>query len=244
MEAKDGRRLLIRTTVKQTSGMEEDYVQNALLQLLRQEQLRSIRMSRCVVLTLLLVLAGLALLTAAQLRGRGHPAGTEDTMQPYSHSAGKSCLIEQPRSFNSPSAMLTAPRGCQSDLGLLEWESEDGNAYCHGGFSYSSGSLVVPIQGIYRVFLQITFESGRETCRDWLKLTNIVFVSRDSYVKNVSLLSSVDTVICSKEPWSKSLYTAGLFSLEANSRLIVKSSNPGFIAKREEQVFFGAEFVP
>ncbi|KAM7018148.1 lymphotoxin-alpha-like [Tautogolabrus adspersus] len=226
--------------------MEEAYVQNSLVQLLRQEQLRSMRMSRFVVLTLLLVLAGLALLTAAVLRGRGHPPGTEDMMQPYSHSAALSDIQEQPRSFKSPSAMLTAPNGVQSDGGLLQWESNIGNAYCHGGFIYSNGSLVVPRKGVYRVFLQITFESRRAPCSigERLKLTNIVFLSRDNYCKNVSLLSSVDTVVCSEEPWSKSLFTAGLFLLEANSRLRVISSNSELIAKKEDQVFFGAELAP
>lgn len=46
------------------------------------------------------------------------------------------------------------------------------------------------------------------------------------------------------EPWSKSLYTAGLFFLEAKSILRVKSSHTELIAKREYQVFFGAELLP
>lgn len=45
------------------------------------------------------------------------------------------------------------------------------------------------------------------------------------------------------EPWSKSLYTAGLFSLDAKSILRVKSSYPELIAEKEFQVFFGAELL-
>lgn len=126
----------------------------------------------------------------------------------------------------------------------LEWESKDGYAFCHGGFNYSGGNLVVPRNGIYRVFLQITFQSKRNLKCDELRLTNRVFIFRDTYAVDVPLLSSVDSVRCSMEPWSKSLYTAGLFFLEANSILRVKSSHPELIVKKEYQVFFGAELLP
>lgn len=103
---------------------------------------------------------------------------------------------------------------------------------------------MVPRNGIYRVFLQITYESKIDLKCDKLRLNNRVVVFREIYTDNVPILSSVDTVSCSVEPWSKSLYTAGLFSLEAKSILRVKSSHPELIAKREYQVFFGAELLP
>lgn len=103
---------------------------------------------------------------------------------------------------------------------------------------------MVPRNGIYRVFLQITFESKNNLKCDELRLTNRVFFFRDTYADDVPFLSSVDSVRCSMEPWSKSLYTAGLFFLEANSILRVKSSHPELIVKKEYQVFFGAELLP
>lgn len=140
---------------------------------------------------------------------------------------------------------LLAPKGEIPDGEYLEWENKDGHAYCHGGFNYSSGNLVVPMNGIYRVFLQITYESKEDyECPDVLRLATVVLLFRETYAENVPLLSSVDTVSCSMEPWSKSLYTAGLFSLEANCRLRVTSSNPGLIVQKEYQVFFGAELLP
>ncbi|XP_041643974.1 lymphotoxin-alpha [Cheilinus undulatus] len=228
-----------------TSGMEADYSQNTLVHLLRQEQQRSTRGFRFLSLVLLLVLAVLTLLTAAMLRGRAHPADSQEMMQSYSHSSGITDKQQQPDYFETPSAMLTAPEGNTNDGVYLKWESRRGHAYCRGGFNYSSGSLVVPRSGVYRVFLQITFESRNVECpRDGvLRLINIVQLSRDNYPKNLSLLSSVDTVVCSLESWSKSVYTAGLFSLEANWKLLVKSSQPELIARSEDQVFFGAELV-
>lgn len=140
----------------------------------------------------------------------------------------------------------SAPEGDITEGDYLEWESDSGNAFCLGGFNYSSGNLVVPRSGIYRVFLQITYESTDDLkcLGDELRLTNRVVFIRDTYDIDVPLLSSVDTVSCSMEQWSKSLYTAGLFRLEANCRLRVTSSHPELIVKKEYQVFFGAELLP
>lgn len=127
----------------------------------------------------------------------------------------------------------------------LKWEIKGGNAFCQGGFSYANGSLVVPRDGIYRVFLQITYES-KGICSDdsWLKLINTVYSFSDGYQDKTKLLSSVDTVSCSLKQWSKSLYTSGLFELEADTSLSVMSSHPDLIVRKEEQVFFGAELLP
>lgn len=125
--------------------------------------------------------------------------------------------------------------------GYLKWESHTGNAFCHGGFSYSNGNLVVPIKGTYRVFLQITYEITRT---DWLKLFNAVYFISDHYPEYNELLSTVDTVYCTVERpkvCSKTIYTSGLFFLEANTNLSVKSLHPELIVQKEELMFFGAE---
>lgn len=102
---------------------------------------------------------------------------------------------------------------------------------------------MVPRSGIYRVFLQITYQSKIDYKRKELGLTTTVYVFRDTYTQDMSLLSSVDTINTSMETWNKSLYTAGLFFLEANCLLRVKSSHPHLIVKKEHQVFFGAELL-
>lgn len=78
---------------------------------------------------------------------------------------------------------------------------------------------------------------------DQLKLTNTVHLIRDTYKGSTRLLTSVDTVSCGLETWSKSLYTSGKFQLDANSRLSVTSSHPRLIAKNEHEVFFGVDFL-
>lgn len=129
-------------------------------------------------------------------------------------------------------------------MAYLQWENNIGNAHCHGGFNYSNGDLVVPRKAMYRVFLQITFiincEEDPKTER---KVWNNVYVYSDAYEVDTTLLSSVDMVACRGHSWYKSMYTAGLFFLEANDRLRVKSSDPKLIAKNEQEVFFGAELL-
>ncbi|XP_040010993.1 tumor necrosis factor ligand superfamily member 15-like [Xiphias gladius] len=258
METLDGSRRLIREW--ETIGMEEDdscccccereaglHRQNTLIQLLRQKESRLQRMARFLaVALLLLVLAALALLVTVVLKGRGHQSPDSQPMkQPDSHSSGVSVKQQQFMDFKNPSAMLTAPDGSNIDGEYLQWESKKGNAHCHGGFNYSGGNLVVPRNGIYRVFLQITYESklGPKCDRD-VRLTINVFRIADSYNDNVLILSSFDTVSCSMEHWRKTLYTAGSFSLEANSRLRVKSAHSEHIVNQEDLVFFGAELLP
>lgn len=197
---------------------------------------------------LLLVSVALAVLIviAVVFGERGHQSSDSQLLiQPERLSSGDSGRQQEQKEFKNPSAMLTAPTGSNTVGEYLAWESVEGNAFCHGGFNYSSGNLVVPRKGIYRVFLQITYE-GKDDFKcfsDELRLSNTVFVIGDNYNNNVPLLSSVETVNCSMDQWSKSLYTAGLFSLEANSRLRVTSLYPELIVKKESQVFFGAELL-
>ncbi|XP_077457202.1 lymphotoxin-alpha-like isoform X1 [Stigmatopora argus] len=143
------------------------------------------------------------------------------------------------------SALLTAPAGKKSNGKYLLWESKVGTAYCHGGFHYSNGNLVLPSKGIYRVFLQITYESNADLNDNdgVVNLDNKVFLFHDSYPKDRPLLSSVDTISCKANHWTKSLHTSGTFELEANSTLRVTSENVNLISSKEYLVFFGVEFL-
>uniref|UniRef100_A0A3Q2D7K3 THD domain-containing protein n=1 Tax=Cyprinodon variegatus TaxID=28743 RepID=A0A3Q2D7K3_CYPVA len=125
---------------------------------------------------------------------------------------------------------------------ILLWETELGNARIQGGFKYSNGNLIVPRDGIYRVYLQITYSSesaeanGQSVC-------NKVNVISLSYEKRVPLLSACDTIVFSKTPWKKSLFTSGSFRLYAKDKLLVTSSHSNYIFRNEHEGFFGAELV-
>ncbi|KAK5870483.1 hypothetical protein PBY51_003425 [Eleginops maclovinus] len=212
----------------------------------QRKQTRPPLMAQCVTVgLLLLILAALALLLTVELRGRGQPASPDSqlTMKPERQASEGSFEHQHQKDSNHPSAMLTAPKGNKTDGQYLLWEKNEGTAFCHGGFDYSRGSLVVPRDGLYRVFLQITYEGkGWQECGR--KLNCNVFVWQKSYIQDKPLLMSVDTIVSKKSRWEKSLYTAGLFNLEADSRLRVTSSCYEGIVFNEYHMFFGAELLP
>ncbi|TDH12385.1 hypothetical protein EPR50_G00045990 [Perca flavescens] len=224
--------------------------QNTLFHLLRQQETRLRRMAQFLTVALLLLVAlVVALLVTVVLGGRCHHQSADSHGQltkPHESQAVFSDGQQQQKDVENPSAMLTAPNGNNLDGKYLKWESNIGNAFCHGGFNYSDGNLVVPRKGLYSVFLQITYESEIQCPSDEteLRLTNKVFYISDDYNEDVTLLSSVDTVSCEMGQWSKSTYTSGLFYLVANSRLRVNSTYRYLISKNEWQVFFGAVLLP
>ncbi|KAF3696274.1 Tumor necrosis factor ligand superfamily member 15 [Channa argus] len=217
----------------ETSGMGEEgccccccegeaglHRQHTLIQLLRKKESSLRRTGICfAVAAFLLILLAMASMVAVVLGVRGFQC------QP----------IKQP-------ANCTSVPNNRSTGRYLQWESNLGNAYCNGGFSYSNGALVVPKTGIYRVFLQMTYEIN--TCKDDVTLSLTVYTYSDGYKEDVRFLESTDTVSCRKKSWTKSLYTSGLIHLEANSKLRVQSLHPELIVSHEEQVFFGAQLLP
>ncbi|XP_030579681.1 lymphotoxin-alpha-like [Archocentrus centrarchus] len=214
---------------------------NTYVQLLRRSETRYKRMAKILAVALVLVLAGALPLLLTVLLGRQHvPPDSQPTMPPASLSGIKpeTARHENPK---IPSAMLTAPTGNNTNGKYLQWAHDIGIAYCHGGFNYSNGDLVVPRNGLYSVFLQITYQM--ECPGRTIKLMNTVSHVKEEYGKDMNLLSSSHTVSCSTDGWSKSLYTAGLFFLKAKDRLHVTSSYPEYITKREYEVFFGAVFL-
>uniref|UniRef100_A0A3B4ULF6 THD domain-containing protein n=1 Tax=Seriola dumerili TaxID=41447 RepID=A0A3B4ULF6_SERDU len=226
------------------------YLHNTSIQLIRRKETRLLRMVQLLtVVVLLLSSAAVALLVV--LGGRG-PESLHDQVtfihqilrSPSANSRWCCCWLNKALVFASLLSP-SAPFEKNTDGKYLLWESKIGNAHCHGGFNYSSGNLVVPRKGVYRVFLQITYEGERgPECSGEEVLSNIVYCITDSYRGKRPLLSAVDTVSCRMKHWSKSLYTAGSFLLEANSRLRVNSTHPQLIANNEYQVFFGAELLP
>uniref|UniRef100_A0A3Q2X979 THD domain-containing protein n=1 Tax=Hippocampus comes TaxID=109280 RepID=A0A3Q2X979_HIPCM len=184
-------------------------------------------------LSLFMLSTALLVLVLVVLRGGCSQSPASKVRSPLHKAQAKCCFS---------TVILLAPHDKKTVEEYLLWESVNGNAHLHGGFRYSNGSLVIPTKGLYRVFLQLTYESNTESKFD-LKLSNTVVLYHDSYPSDVTLLSSVDTVSHSTKQWSKSLHTSGIFLMKANSRLRVKSANANLISSEEHLVFFGAELL-
>ncbi|KAM7392118.1 hypothetical protein PAMP_022751 [Pampus punctatissimus] len=216
------------------------HAENAWEQRLRHREKTLERIIGCLIVTLFLVILLAVSLPFTLLYGR-EESGCKSV-------CGASLVDKQQREKGdlNPSAMLTAiaPTDTSTNVSHLEWDDCLGNAYTRGGFNYSGGTLVVPRNGIYKVYVQITYEGDSSQCHgNGIKLINNVFVIHESYPKNQTLLSSVDTVSCSMKHWIKSLHTDGSFELKANSRLWVSSSQREFIVMKQYSTFFGAELI-
>ncbi|KAM8886494.1 lymphotoxin-alpha-like [Spinachia spinachia] len=219
---------------------EQGLHQDVLIQLLGRNETRHRRMTRLLGLALLLLTGALALLAAVVFGGQSSESQPMIHHPPYLPGLS---LQQQPDSSN-PSAMLTIPNGNKVNGNYLEWENASGRAFCRGGFTHFEGSLVVPRTGIYRVFLQVTYERNHSiSCDEELTLRNSVFYFHDNYKKDKDILTSVDMVNNQKQ-WVKTLYTAGLFELHTGGWLRVNTSHPKLIVDRESRVFFGAELLP
>ncbi|TKS78041.1 Tumor necrosis factor [Collichthys lucidus] len=156
----DGRQWLIREW--ESSDMEmEDLQRNTLIRFLHEKEARLQRMCHFVVVGIVLLISAALALMIMDVYGRRvdtHP-GMQPTIQAIRNSTDTRHEEQRLNHLGYPMAMLTAPRFYRYE-DYLEWENEIGHAFCHGGFSYANRSLVVPRKGMYRVFLQITYEGA------------------------------------------------------------------------------------
>ncbi|XP_018588392.2 tumor necrosis factor ligand superfamily member 15-like isoform X1 [Scleropages formosus] len=143
-----------------------------------------------------------------------------------------------------PSAHLTAPCAL-SQPHVIHWND---NQAIIQGFKYKEGELIVPQSGKYHVYLQITFRKPESyNCSEgdlFIPLRPEVRVWQDSYPEYVPLMSASDYLSC-KEIFEKSIYTAGMYDLEKNSKLQVWYGADKELAVQtdEQKIFFGAFLV-
>lgn len=142
-----------------------------------------------------------------------------------------------------PSAHLTIKENSH-----LEWANADGIAHTKGGMTYNGKSLNVPKKGWYRVYLQITFDFSPEKdsvmCEgDFLHFNISVSRFSSSYPDFWPLLVSQDTMSC-KHEWTRTLYTSGIFQLDAETQLHAHIQYIQLVTRFQDTFsFFGAEFV-
>uniref|UniRef100_A0A4W5ND19 THD domain-containing protein n=1 Tax=Hucho hucho TaxID=62062 RepID=A0A4W5ND19_9TELE len=140
----------------------------------------------------------------------------------------KRSVQQQQQIENYLSAHLTAPYSFNhSKMVYLEWEYNLGLAHL-SGFKYHDGNLIVLKDGMYKVYLQITFRSpGHFVCSEedsGFILTQKVILLAKSYHKNRDLLTASDTD-SGTQYWEKSLCTSGVFKLKAGDRLRVRKGD-------------------
>ncbi|KAG9354622.1 hypothetical protein JZ751_001335 [Albula glossodonta] len=138
-----------------------------------------------------------------------------------------------------------APETSIHNVTTLEWESKNGDAFLQD-FDYGNNALIVPQDGRYSVYLQLTYRMTEKFfCipGNLIQLTQEVYRWSDSYPVETLLMVASDTVNCSEKKWRRSIYTSGVFQLEKGDRLFVKAGNAVLIDYNEKRMFFGAFLV-
>ncbi|XP_041718706.1 tumor necrosis factor ligand superfamily member 6 [Coregonus clupeaformis] len=178
-------------------------------------------------------------------------------------SAGSDSIgsVQQQQVGTNPSAHLTAPASfSNSKREYLEWEDKLGLAHL-SGFEYDDGNLIVLKDGMYEVYLQITFRRPSHfVCSKEdpvFILSQKVILFAINYQKNRELLTASDTVECMPKSnccqppdsvtpyWEKSTRTSGVFKLKAGDRLRVSNEDRyhELMLLREDYTFFGAHLI-
>uniref|UniRef100_A0A8C7U4E3 THD domain-containing protein n=1 Tax=Oncorhynchus mykiss TaxID=8022 RepID=A0A8C7U4E3_ONCMY len=144
----------------------------------------------------------------------------------------------------------------------LEWEDKLGLAHL-SDFEYDDGNLIVPKDGVYEVYLQITFRRPSHfVCSKEgpvFILSQRVILFAMNYQNDRELLTASDTVYCSQPPgsegcmeedsvvpyWEKSPRTSGVFKLKAGDRLRVSNEDRyhELMLLQEDKTFFGAHLI-
>lgn len=195
-------------------------------------------LSRLIIGILLLLCSGLAVVVYKQRQ-----QVSDQHVSPYANYLVTSA--EKLQNFGNPSALLTSPDVHSTNSSVpLQWESKLGNARLNN-FMYD-GDLIVPRDGNYRIYLQITYHNaGAEDFCDEESdsLSFKLYKFGMAYQRDITLVTSHDTVDCRLRSWVKTLYSAATFVLKANDRLKVMASHPKFMFLGEDKIFLGADFI-
>uniref|UniRef100_A0A3B3CT40 THD domain-containing protein n=1 Tax=Oryzias melastigma TaxID=30732 RepID=A0A3B3CT40_ORYME len=151
--------------------------------------------------------------------------GVERNKPPH-HDEQVSLLFTNSQALNSTFLFFFLVAENQTSGQQIQWETEVGNAFYHGGFSYADGDLVVPRSGMYRVFLQVTFQIPK--CENQVLSCNVSSWS-EAYPQYEEILKTDDFVKDdnSNMDCTKTLYTSHRQCYVGVSREIVQLLDVG-----------------
>ncbi|XP_066436929.1 tumor necrosis factor ligand superfamily member 15 [Eleutherodactylus coqui] len=196
---------------------------------------RSIRRLKWAVAFCFLLLCSLVLLTVYLLQG-GFPAKidkgqTDKHLGPFLDAD------------TEPKAHLTAKMPSSESPESLQWESKRGLAILINGMTYSDQSIVIPKEGYYFVYSQLTFRPPNSGCSVDETISQIISRSNFNYPEPETILSGIS--YCTNDGGMyQPIYLAGLVHLKRGDKLKVKISPFTQVdASVDHKTFFGAFWV-
>ncbi|XP_062310303.1 uncharacterized protein si:ch211-158d24.4 [Osmerus eperlanus] len=197
-------------------------------------------LTRLLIVIMLLVCSALVMLVYTL-----HYSVSNQHPPPQDNHMGDSTQKQLQLKANS-NAFLTAPDTHHTNsFAPIEWERNRGNAHL-GTFTSNGTDLIVPRDGTYRIYLQITYMGPKNVPVGALaNVASLEFYLHKfglGYKKDIRLLSFYDTVDLNSLI-RKSLNTAATFDLKFNDRLKVKTNKPELMVLSEDTTFFGADLI-
>ncbi|KAG8554202.1 hypothetical protein GDO81_003712 [Engystomops pustulosus] len=139
-----------------------------------------------------------------------------------------------------PRAHLTVTSQNDTSSQVLQWESKLGLAFLKNGMIYSNKSIIVPDNGDYFVYSQLSF---RPPCTGGTSISQSILKYTPRYPEPDTLLSGIS--FCTKDKGiNPPIYLGGLFELEKGDKLMVHLNHVDMIdISVEHKTFFGAFLV-
>ncbi|XP_008534626.2 tumor necrosis factor ligand superfamily member 15 [Equus przewalskii] len=218
--------------------------------------------SACWALTCCLValpiLAGLTTyLLVGQLRAQGEACAFQTPREQEFGSSHQRAYLppEAGGGGDKPRAHLTVVRQTptqpvKNQFPALHWEHELGLAFTKNRMNYTNKFLVIPEQGDYFVYSQVTFRGTTSECGEigqGSRLNKpdsiIVVITKvtDSYPEPTQLLMGTKSVCEIGSNWFQPIYLGAMFSLQEGDKLMVNVSDISLVDyTKEDKTFFGA----
>ncbi|XP_073429241.1 tumor necrosis factor ligand superfamily member 15 [Dendrobates tinctorius] len=146
-----------------------------------------------------------------------------------------------PDSDKRPKAHLTGTRQTDVSAEDLQWEATRGLAFLRNGMIYSNKSIIIPEEGFYFVYSQLSFRPPSNVCIDDKTISQYIKKFNPNYPEPETILSGIS--FCTNKKYQP-IYLGGLIHLYKNEQLKVHIS-PGtpLDTSVEHKTFFGAFLV-
>ncbi|XP_019643289.1 PREDICTED: tumor necrosis factor ligand superfamily member 10-like [Branchiostoma belcheri] len=137
------------------------------------------------------------------------------------------------------------------EVKLRSWESEQGLATLANGMKYRGGNIVIPADGLYYIYSQLSYrflnENPFENPKEDANIFQLIHYTykQSSYPEPQMIMKSSRSTCWSKRT-EFGLYTSfqgGVFRLEKGDKVSVSVSNPQMICFEESSSFFGAFMI-
>ncbi|KAM4019955.1 tumor necrosis factor ligand superfamily member 15 [Anomaloglossus baeobatrachus] len=199
---------------------------------------RSIRRLKCAVAFCFLLLFALVLFTVFLIRG-GFPDKTDKGQMDKQQGT-------KPDTDEKPKAHLTGRMQTGQTDGsaqVLQWEAALGLAFLKNGMIYFNNSIIIPKEGFYFVYSQLSFRPSSSICVDDKTISQSIMRSNANYPVPETILSGIS--FCTKDSKKyQPIYLGGLLQLRKGDHLKVHL-RPGapIDTSVDHKTFFGAFLV-